>query len=72
MTIAPAKLSLWRRSIVSFIEGGALIDPQTKRAFQLYAEQRVFLEHAFELTPEGRLRRTNIELFQPKKSGKTG
>jgi phage terminase large subunit-like protein len=53
-----------------FIEN-TLIDPETLRPFVLTAAERVFLEHAFELTPDGRLRYPELVFSAPKKSGKT-
>jgi phage terminase large subunit-like protein len=66
----PSKLDRWRRDPISFIEQ-VLIDPETGQPFQLYAEQRTFLCHAFELTPEGRMRHTELVFSAGKKSGKT-
>jgi phage terminase large subunit-like protein len=66
----PSKLERWRRDPISFIEQ-VLIDPETGQPFQLYTEQRTFLRHAFELTPEGRMRHTELVFSAGKKSGKT-
>jgi hypothetical protein len=49
----------WRSDIVAFASE-ALHDPETGRPFMLYPEQREFLRRAFELTPEGRMRYTEL------------
>lgn len=59
-----------RTDPVQFIEE-VLIDPETGQPFRLYGEQKVFLRHAFELTPDGRLRYPELVFSAPKKSGKT-
>jgi hypothetical protein len=40
---------------ITFIEN-TLVDPETCAPFALTAAERVFLRHAFRLTPDGRLR----------------
>jgi phage terminase large subunit-like protein len=65
------RLTRWREDPVSFV-AEVLIDPETKRSFQLYGEQRTFLRYAFEMTTEGRLRHTEQVFSAGKKSGKTG
>jgi phage terminase large subunit-like protein len=49
-----------------------LINPETGEHFTLTAAERVFLAHAFTLTPDGRLRYPELVSSAPKKSGKTG
>ncbi|MBV8771139.1 MAG: hypothetical protein JO166_02245 [Deltaproteobacteria bacterium] len=41
------------------------------RPFELYPEQIIFLRHAFELTPEGRMRYSELCFSAGKKSGRT-
>jgi phage terminase large subunit-like protein len=48
-----------------------LYDPETKKPFVLLPAERCFLEHAFERTPDGRLRYPEQVYGAPKKSGKT-
>lgn len=60
----------WRTDPADFIET-ACIDPETNAPFVLYAEQRTFLQHAFERLPDGRLRYTDQVVSQGKKSGKS-
>jgi Phage Terminase len=55
---------------VAFIES-TLINPETCESFLLTAAERLFLRHAFELTPDGRLRFPELVFAAPKKSGKT-
>jgi phage terminase large subunit-like protein len=55
---------------VGFIET-TLIDPETGRPFLLTEAERVFLHHAFQLNPAGRLRYPELIFAGPKKSGKT-
>jgi len=55
---------------VAFIEK-TLVNPETTRPFVLTDAERVFLRHAFELTPAGRLKYSELLFSAPKKSGKT-
>jgi hypothetical protein len=64
------RLAEWRDPI-KFIEH-VLIDPETKKPFVLYTEQKTFLQHAFEFGPEGKMRRTELCYSGPKKLGKIG
>jgi phage terminase large subunit-like protein len=48
-----------------------LIDPETDRRFVLTAAERTFLDHAFSLTGDGRLKYPELVFSAPKKSGKT-
>jgi len=70
MATTSERIVAWRDPIV-FIEQ-VLIDPESGKPFVLYAEQKTFLRHAFELTPDGRMRRTELCFSAGKKSGKTG
>jgi phage terminase large subunit-like protein len=63
-------IARWRRDPVAFIHE-VLVDPETGQPFRLYSEQVTFLKHAFELTPEGRMRHTELCFSAGKKSGKT-
>ena len=63
-------IAKWRRDIVAFITE-VLFDPETGEPFKLYPEQITFLRHAFELTPDGRMRYTELCFSAGKKSGKT-
>jgi phage terminase large subunit-like protein len=54
-----------------FIEE-TLIDPETCELFVLTEAEKTFLEHAFELTADERLRYPELVFSGPKKSGKTG
>jgi phage terminase large subunit-like protein len=49
----------------------ALIDPETGRPFVLTPAERLFLDHAFALADDGRLRYPEMLWSAPKKSGKT-
>jgi phage terminase large subunit-like protein len=62
-------IARWRDPI-AFIEH-CLIDPETSRPFILYAEQRTYLKHAFERTPDGHMRYTELVFSAGKKSGKS-
>ena len=63
-------LRRWRSDPVAFVEQ-ALIDPETGKPFQLYEEQKAFLQRGFTLTPDGRLPYPELVFSAPKKSGKT-
>jgi phage terminase large subunit-like protein len=56
---------------VRFVEK-TLVNPETGDLFELTDAERLFLRHAFELTPDGRLRYPELVFSAPKKSGKTG
>ncbi len=56
---------------VTFIQT-MLIDPETGAPFVLNRAQRRFLDRAFRLTPDGRLKHPELIFSAPKKSGKTG
>jgi hypothetical protein len=53
-----------------FIET-TLVNPETGQLFVLTDAERVFLRHAFALTPDGRLPYPELVFSAPKKSGKT-
>jgi phage terminase large subunit-like protein len=55
---------------VAFIER-TLVNPETEEPFVLTQAERLFLRHAFALTPDGRLRYPELVFSTPKKSGKT-
>jgi hypothetical protein len=60
----------WRKDPVAFIRG-VLIDPETKRPFELYLEEETFLRTALSLTPSGELPYAELLFSAPMKSGKT-
>lgn len=62
--------SRWRRDPISFIEE-CVINPATGRPFVLYPEQKQFIKYAFELRPDGTLKRNNWTFSAHKKSGKS-
>jgi phage terminase large subunit-like protein len=55
---------------VDFIET-TLVNPETRELFELTHAERTFLNHAFTLTEDGRLRYPELVFSAPKKSGKT-
>jgi hypothetical protein len=59
-------IARWRRDPIAFIEH-CLVDPETNAAFVLYAEQKTFLRHAFERTPAGYMRYTELVFSAGKK-----
>jgi phage terminase large subunit-like protein len=60
----------WRADPAAFIEE-VLVNPEDDRPFVLTPQQKLFLRHAFELTPDGRLKYPEIIFSAPKKTGKT-
>jgi phage terminase large subunit-like protein len=58
------------RDPVSFIESG-LHNPETRQLFVLTDAEKLFVRHAFKLTPDGRLQYPELLFSGPKKSGKT-
>jgi phage terminase large subunit-like protein len=48
-----------------------LVNPETGSHFVLTPAEKAFLAHAFELTPDGRLKYPELVFSAPKKSGKT-
>ena len=65
-----AALKRWRREPTAFIEE-VLRDPETNRPFRLLPAERTFLQHAFKLNEQGRLRYPEQLYSCPKKSGKS-
>lgn len=65
-----ARGTMWRKDIVSFIDG-VLRDPETGLPFVLNRAERRFLARAFELDDDGRLKHPELLYAAPKKSGKT-
>jgi phage terminase large subunit-like protein len=63
-------LSRWRANPITFVEE-VMIDPETKRPFQLLPAERQFLQHAFQHDRHGRLLYPEQLYSCPKKSGKT-
>jgi hypothetical protein len=55
---------------IEFIET-TLIDPETDKPFVLTDLERLFLQHAFQIKPNGRLAYPELLFSAPKKSGKT-
>lgn len=56
--------------VVTFIET-MLIDPETSKLFVLTKAEKSFLRRACELTPDGRLKYSELVFSAPKKTGKT-
>src|SRR5262249_29508574 len=67
---ALSALARWRAKPISFIES-ALIDPETGEPFVLSDAERDFLQLAFTLNKNGRLRYPELVFGAIKKSGKT-
>jgi phage terminase large subunit-like protein len=63
-------LARWRADPISFVET-VLINPETRRPFELLPAERAFLAHAFKLDESGRLKYPEQVFSCPKKSGKT-
>jgi phage terminase large subunit-like protein len=63
-------LAYWRAHPVEFIEK-CLYDPENGDPFELLPAERQFLEHAFTLGPNGKLKYSEWRYSCPKKSGKT-
>jgi phage terminase large subunit-like protein len=70
MNAALNMLARWRTNPISFIET-VLIDPETGKPFVLSDAERDFLQHAFTLNDNGRLRYPELVFGAIKKSGKT-
>jgi hypothetical protein len=49
-----------------------LVDPESGKPFVLLPAERIFIEHAFRVGPDGRLLHAEWVYAAPKKSGKTG
>jgi len=67
----PADVARWKKDPVAFIEE-VLVDPETKKPFQLYEGERDFVARGFTLTPDGHLPFPEMVFSSGKKSGKTG
>jgi phage terminase large subunit-like protein len=63
-------LSRWRANPATFIES-VLINFETGKPFELLPAERQFLNHAFQLRPNGKLAYPELLYSCPKKSGKT-
>lgn len=63
-------LAYWRTHPIEFIES-ALFNPENGQPFKLLPAQRTFLEHAFQIGPDGKLIYNEWLFSCPKKSGKT-
>jgi phage terminase large subunit-like protein len=63
-------LAYWRKHPIVFIET-CLINPETGAPFELLPAERQFLEHAFQIGPNGKLLYNEWLYSCPKKSGKT-
>jgi hypothetical protein len=63
-------LEYWRSNPVAFIES-CLVNPETGVAFELLPAEREFLQHAFQLGDNGKLKYSEWLYSCPKKSGKT-
>src|SRR5215831_12149556 len=68
--LTSSALARWRQAPVSFIET-VLVNPETRRPFELLPAERAFLAHAFKLDANGRLLYPEQVYSRPKKSGKT-
>ena len=53
-TLDHRALARWRSNPISFVEE-ILHDPETKAPFVLLPAERRFLQHAYQLTPTGKL-----------------
>jgi hypothetical protein len=65
-----ATVAAWRKDPIAFIEH-VLRDPESGQPFVLSDAERQFLERAFELGEDGRLRFPELVFSAIKKSGKT-
>jgi len=61
----------WRADAATFVDDGAMRDPETGEKFELDWSQRQFLRHAFQTGADGRLLHPELVYSPPKKSGKT-
>jgi phage terminase large subunit-like protein len=68
--LTPSTLAHWRQLPISFVET-VLVNPETRRPFELLPAERAFLAHAFRLDTNGRLLFPEQVYSCPKKSGKT-
>ena len=63
-------LNHFRKHPIEFIES-CLFNPETGQPFKLLPAERIFLEHAFQIGPDGKLIYNEWLYSCPKKSGKT-
>jgi phage terminase large subunit-like protein len=68
--INAASLARWRADPASFIET-ALVNPDTGEPFELFAAERQFFAHAWQLDDDGRLLYPEQVFAAPKKTGKS-
>jgi phage terminase large subunit-like protein len=64
------RLARWRADPIRFVEE-VLVNPETKRPFELLEAERTFLKYAFAIDRDGRLLYPEQIYACPKKSGKT-
>jgi phage terminase large subunit-like protein len=70
VVLSAQSLKHWRSHPIEFIET-VLFNPETGQPFKLLPAERAFLEHAFQLGPNGKLLYSEWLYSCPKKSGKT-
>jgi phage terminase large subunit-like protein len=69
--MADDRLARWRQDPCTFIEQ-VLVNPETRKPFELLPAERVFIKYAFLIGDDGRLLYYEWVYSAPKKSGKTG
>jgi hypothetical protein len=69
-TLTNNALARWRQRPIEFIET-VLIDPESHAPFELLRAERAFLEHAFQIGDNGKLKYTEWLYSCPRKSGRT-
>jgi phage terminase large subunit-like protein len=69
-TLTTKSLAFFRRHPIKFIET-VLIDPETNQPFVLLPAERAFLEHAFQIGDNNKLKYSEWLYSCPRKSGKT-
>ena len=52
--LTPSSLACWRSDPISWVET-VLVNPETRRPFELLPAERAFLTHAFRLDDNGKL-----------------
>jgi phage terminase large subunit-like protein len=65
-----ARNNNWKRDPLAFIRE-VLVNPETGKAFEMYAAQERFIREAITATSDGRLPFSELVFSAPKKSGKT-
>jgi phage terminase large subunit-like protein len=68
--LTASALAHWRADPIAFVET-VLVNPETRRPFELLPAERAFLAHAFQLDDNGKLLYPEQLYSCPKKSGKT-